>query len=205
MIHHVNDASQNEGMNLSIRTAELKVFINELIDKGYQFIRPNQLEESFGKKSCMITFDDIFQDALENGISFLEDKHIPYVCFISPGFLGEERYIDITALNSLRNSKYCSIGAHGLNHKLFRKLTKKEKIEEISKEKHEMLLGCEIEDFAFPFGSLYACDSLSVKLARKSYFRVYSTFNYQTRVEDLKSFIPRINLNSSFISQRRIR
>ena len=61
-----------------------------MLDAGYQFIRPNQLEESFENKACMITFDDIFKDALENGISFLEDNHIPYVCFISPGFLGEE-------------------------------------------------------------------------------------------------------------------
>ena len=139
------------------------------------------------------------------GIPILEDNHIPYVCFISPSFLGKERYINESELNSLRKSIYCSIGAHGINHRLFRKLTTNEKLEEISKEKHEQLLGCEIEDFAFPYGSLYACDNLSIKYARKEYLRVYSSLNYQTRFEDLKYFIPRINLNSSFIAQNRLR
>lgn len=198
MIHHVSDTSLNEEMNLSIRTAEFKTFINGLVDAGYQFIKPDQLEKSFEKKSCMITFDDIFKDALENGISYLEDNHIPYVCFISPGFLGEEGYIDEAELNELRNSRYCSIGAHGLNHKLFRKLTEDRKKEEISKEKHELLLGCEIEDFAFPFGSIYACDKTSIKIANKEYLRVYSTLNYQA-IRNSMHFIPRINLNAEYV------
>ena len=179
MVHHVSDTPLDEEMNLSIRTNEFKAFINELTDEGYQFIRPDQLKRSFEKKSCMITFDDVFKDALENGISYLEDNYIPYVCFISPGFLGEERYIDGDELKELQNSRYCSIGAHGINHKLFRKLTEDRKAEEISKEKHELLLGCEIEDFAFPFGSLYACDKTSIKMANEEYPRVYSTLNYQ--------------------------
>ena len=198
MIHHVSDAPLYEEMNLSIRTTEFKTFIKGLVDAGYQFIRPDQLGESFEKKACMITFDDIFKDALENGISFLEDNHIPYVCFISPGFLGEERYINKSELNGLRKSRYCSIGAHGINHKLFRKLTGNEKLEEISKEKHELLLGCEIEDFAFPYGSLYACDKTSIKMTKEEYLRVYSTLNYQAS-RDSTYFIPRINLNSKYI------
>lgn len=198
MIHHVSDVPKNEEINLSIRTTEFKTFINGLLDAGYQFIRPNQLEESFENKACMITFDDIFKDALENGISFLEDNHIPYVCFISPGFLGEERYINKSELNGLRKSRYCSIGAHGINHKLFRKLTGNEKLEEISKEKHELLLGCEIEDFAFPYGSLYACDKTSIKMTKEEYLRVYSTLNYQAS-RDSTYFIPRINLNSKYV------
>lgn len=198
MIHHVSDAPLYEEMNLSIRTTEFKTFIKGLVDAGYQFIRPDQLGESFEKKACMITFDDIFKDALENGISFLEDNHIPYVCFISPGFLGEERYINKSELNGLRKSRYCSIGAHGINHKLFRKLTGNEKLEEISKEKHELLLGCEIEDFAFPYGSLYACDKTSIKMTKEEYLRVYSTLNYQAS-RDSMYFIPRINLNSKYV------
>lgn len=205
MVHHVSKDPRNEEMNLSIHTTEFKTIINELTDAGYQFVRPSQLEKNFKNKACMITFDDIFKDALENGIPILEDNHIPYVCFISPSFLGKERYINESELNSLRKSIYCSIGAHGINHRLFRKLTTNEKLEEISKEKHEQLLGCEIEDFAFPYGSLYACDNLSIKYARKEYLRVYSSLNYQARFEDLKYFIPRINLNSSFIAQNRLR
>lgn len=198
MIHHVSDAPLNEEVNLSIRTTEFKTFINGLMDAGYLFIRPDQLEESFEKKACMITFDDIFKDAFENGISFLEDNHIPYVCFISPSFLGEERYINERELNDLRKSSYCSIGAHGINHRLFRKLTTNEKIEEISREKHELLLGCEIEDFAFPYGSLYACDKTSIKMTNEEYLRVYSTVNYQA-TRNSPYFIPRINLNSKYV------
>lgn len=201
MVHHVDDFPMEQRMNLSIRTAEFKTFIYCLADEGYHFIKPDQLEESFDKKSCMITFDDIFKDAFDNGISFLEDSHIPYVCFISPGFIGENKYIDETDLNCLRNSSFCTIGAHGLNHKLFRKLSESEKAKEISSKEHELLLGCKINDFAFPFGSLYACDNHSVNLARNEYSRVYSTFNFQTRKGDLRKMIPRINLNSEFVSQ----
>lgn len=198
MIHHVCDSPFDVEKNLSIRTSEFKFFINEMADKGYQFIRPDQIEESLDKKACMITFDDIFKDALENGISYLEDNHIPYVCFISPVFIGEEKYIDRSELIGLQHSTYCTIGAHGLNHRMFRKLAKEEKTEEISKERHELLLGCEIKDFAFPFGSVYACDKESLKIANREYDRVYSTINYRA-TKDSMVFIPRVNLNSELL------
>ena len=202
MVHHVTNFSIEERSNLSIRTSEFKTFIERLAGEGYCFIRPDQLEQSFGKKTCMITFDDIFKDAFDNGISFLEDNHIPYLCFISPGYLGKEKYIDGIDLKRLQNSSCCTIGAHSINHRLFRELLENEKIKEISNKEHELLLGCEIKDFAFPYGSLYACDSFSVKVARQEYSRVYSTLNFQSIKGDIGGMLPRINLNSEYVSRK---
>ncbi len=202
MVHHVTSLSIEERNNLSIGNSEFRTFIEELSDEGYQFIRPDQLEESFGKKTCMITFDDIFKDAFDNGISYLEDNNIPYLCFISPGYLGKEKYIDEVDLNCLLHSSFCTIGAHGLNHRLFRQLSENEKKKEISNKEHELLLGCKIKDFAFPYGSFYACDSFSVKTAKQEFSRVYSTLNSQSIKGDLGGMIPRINLNSEFVSRK---
>lgn len=199
MIHHVSDDPINEEMNLSIRTTEFKVFINGLLDAGYQFIKPSQLEDSFDRKACMITFDDIFKDAMTNAITYLESINIPYMCFVSPVFIGKEGYIDERELKNLRDSSLCTIGGHGISHKLFRFLTSQEKIEELCRERHEQLLGCEIEDFAFPYGSIYACDSKSIKMAQREYKRVYSTLNCKVTSRDKIWFLPRINLNSKTV------
>ena len=201
MVHHVNQYPRPEEANLTIRTDEFKMFIKNLIKNEYCFIKPEQLESSFGKQACMITFDDVCCDAMQNAIPYLEENHIPYVCFISPVFIGKKGYIDRIDLQFLNDSKYCTIGAHGINHKLFRNLTKQQKIEELSRERHEELLGCTIHDFAFPYGSYFACDMQSIIRACKEYRRVYTTLSYKAISDDLYFFLPRINLNSTYVSR----
>ena len=197
MIHHVNNNSAEGEKNLTIRTSEFETFIDVLEKRGFYFIKPIQLENYLEIKACMITFDDMYKDAMENAIPYLEKKRIPYVCFISQGFIDEVGYVDKNDLERLNTSQLCTIGAHSLHHKLFRFLTKKQKEEELSKREHEHLLGCKIKDFAFPYGSFYACDRESKLLAKKEYQRVYSTLNYCVTEKDSVEFLPRVNLNSN--------
>lgn len=205
MVHHVNENAAENEKNLTIGTKEFRDFINVLIDNNYKFLRPEEIERSFGSKSCMVTFDDVCKDAIENGIPFLEEKKIPYVCFVSPGFVDQEGYLNSNDLIILRNSGLCTIGAHSLHHKIFRNLAEQEKQEELAKSEHEILLDCQIKDFAFPYGSVYACDRASIKLAKKEYTRVYSTLNCNMCENDLTRLFPRINLNSQCILNNELR
>jgi len=196
MLHHVTDAVDESKRNLSITTDEFVRFISKKLDDGFVFISSENIQNSFNTKSCLLTFDDVCKDAYENALPELEKRAIPYLCFISPSFIGLDGYLSEYDVAHLRKSNFCTVGAHSLNHGLFRYMNITQKKIELSKEAHEEQLGCSINDFAFPYGSLYACDKESRQLASNEYQRVYSTINCKAIRRYGMGFLPRINLNS---------
>lgn len=200
MFHHITDYPKDNEKRLNIKVNEFISFINSLKSDGVKFVAPFVLNQSFGQNKCILTFDDGHKDAFLNAIPVLEMKKIPYIYFVSPGFVGKEGYISKNDLLFLKASKFCTLGAHGLNHRAFRFLSRQDKAYELSRRKHEIVLGCNIEDFAFPYGSLYAVDNQSICMARKEYKRVYSTFNYRANVTDNNTLFPRISITSVLIN-----
>lgn len=82
MVHHVNNNTAEGEKNLTIRTGEFETFVDALEEREFHFIKPIQLENSFETKACMITFDDIYKDAMENAIPYLEKKiYLMYALF----------------------------------------------------------------------------------------------------------------------------
>lgn len=198
MVHHVSKHSVVGSENLTIDKDVFFRFIERLVSEEVRFLTPDQIDFSESGKRCLLTFDDVCNDAWENAFDFLEKKEIPYVCFVTPSFVGKQGYISKDALRSLVDSRFCTVGAHGIHHKMFRQLSDSEKKAEMSKSEHEKLLGCVINDFAFPFGSIFACDKKSIQLANQSYSRVYSTMNCRAKTCTDIRFIPRINLNTVY-------
>lgn len=140
-----------------------------------------------GTRYTAITFDDGFEDAVENAVPELVMRRIPGLFFITTGFLGEvaewwpdpapERNRRIATPEQLRQLpvEWISIGAHTLTHPRLSQLDEMDARREILEPRRrlETLLGRTIETFSFPHGDFN--DTLVRWCREAAYKRVFTT------------------------------
>lgn len=116
-----------------------------------------------------ITFDDAFDNLLNNALPVLEYYHIPATIFAVAGNLGEtphwkmppghpesnEKTMTADQLISLSKNPLIKIGSHTLTHPDLTAISYDQVRIELadSKQKLEMLLGYSVEDLALPHGA----------------------------------------------------
>lgn len=170
-------------------------------------IRPlSEIGKNYNTKEFYITFDDIFSFAYENAMRWLEKNRIPFAVFITFNLINKEGYISSEQLRELNSFKYCTIGSHGMNHSVMRKLGNKALFELVeSKKQFENELNRKIEYFAFPYGSCFACSKKNINQVRKAgYSHAFSTYGYSISKKILNNkglFLPRITITDSWIEK----
>ena len=119
-----------------------------------------------GLRYAAVTFDDGFEDAIENTVPELVKRNIPAVFFVTADFLGtlaswwpestDERNRRIASVAQLRAipRKLIRIGAHTLTHPHLSDLDEADAKREIAESRRhlELLLGYGVETFSFPYG-----------------------------------------------------
>jgi peptidoglycan/xylan/chitin deacetylase (PgdA/CDA1 family) len=135
-----------------------------------------------------ITFDDAFENLLENAIPVLEDYQIPAIIFAVAGNLGEtprwempsnhpesyEKTMTADQLASLSKHHLIKIGSHTVTHPNLVEISPEQAKTELvdSKQQLEALLGCLVEDLALPYG---AYNQTVLTMAQEAgYQRVYT-------------------------------
>lgn len=156
--------------------------------------------------NILLTFDDIFSSAFQNAIPVLQAKGLPYAVFIAPGLLGQPDYITPDELRVLAADPLCTIGAHSMRHGLMRPLSAEACRKEMTDSKHflEDMLGREVADFAFPYGSVYACSRANIRQVSSCGFRrAFSTLNRSVTERDFAQpwFLPRRNVNDTVLKR----
>lgn len=201
MFHRVSREICSAHENISISLEAFRKFIERKRKQDWNFLNMEKLKagDSYCEKNAVITFDDMFEDAYENAIPVLREYGIPYTVFIAPALVGTSGYISEEQLQALKEDELCTIGAHSISHKILRKLSLNEKKKEIALCENEKMLGCTISYFAYPYGSIYACDRKSQLLVKEEYKLGFSTLNFRLTQQYMKKkffFIPRINVNN---------
>lgn len=124
---------------------------------------PNLLS---GGRYAAITFDDAFEDAVENAVPELVQRKIPAIFFVTPGFLGQaaawwpagqsERNRRIASAEQLRRlpPDLIEFGAHSVTHPRLSELDESDARREIVESRRSLkaLLGREVDTFSFPYG-----------------------------------------------------
>lgn len=199
MFHQINDdKTEWKDRGVSITQSGFKMFIEGLQAKRCHFLALDDLSADKAKPgNVIITFDDIFQDAVKNAIPFLVERNIPFCIFITENYIDSDGFLTSESLQELLDEPLCTIGFHTKNHKLMRFLTRKEVGEEMECIDFEKLVGRNISFFAFPYGSLYACTIRSILVAKRKYTFSFSTVSIPCSKRRLKKapyFVPRINI-----------
>ena len=199
MFHQINDDKTKwKDKGVCITQSSFEIFIEGIQAKGYNFLALNELSlDKVNPNNVIITFDDIFQDAVNNAIPILIKKNIPFTIFVTENYIDSENFLTQDSLKKLMNEPLCTIGFHTRNHKLMRYLKGKELSKEIECSDFEKIIDKNVLFFAFPYGSIYACSLKSILNVKNKYLYAFSTISIpcsKRRFQKAPYFLPRINI-----------
>lgn len=101
-----------------------------------------------------ITFDDGYQDNLTVALPLLEKFQLPMTIFVTAGFLGRDTYLSESELRELSQHPLVTVGAHGLWHRHFNRLTTADARFELTESRRLLagITGRPVDLLAWPFG-----------------------------------------------------
>ncbi len=163
-----------------------------------------------GKRYAALTFDDGFQNVVENAIPEMVARRIPATIFVVPSLLGENPAWNTLGADYIREELLISpaqlkalprelitIGSHTMTHAWLPSATEAEAHEEISQSRESLqrLLHQRIDLFSFPYGG---CNDRLIELCREAgYARVF-TIVPRLAFRDAEEFVTgRIEVNPS--------
>lgn len=192
MFHNVDETNDI----YSITKNDFESFLMWLLENK-KIVDVETLIKERNKDNVVITFDDVYASVYKNAYPILKKYKVPYYTFVNNDLLNKDDYVTNKMVREMLNKSGCILGSHNLKHELSRfkdiELFKKE-IKE-SKKKLEKTFDVEVKDFAFPYGSMYACSKENISEASKLYKNVYMTYALPYN-KDYVNIIPRININS---------
>lgn len=151
-----------------------------------------------------ITFDDGFRDNLTAALPLLEKFQLPMTLFVTAGFLGREGYLSEQELVELSKHPLITIGAHGLWHRHFNRLTTDEARFELVESRSLLIeiIGQKVDLLAWPYGECSAeLEALSAKCGYRAAWSVWkgsNTAHSRRRVplgrnDDLPRFVAKVS------------
>lgn len=202
MFHQVtNDVTEWKDSEYCITTDAFCSFLNKA-ENRYKIEKTDNLimKRTASDAYAFITFDDAFACVYNEAVPILLEKEIPFTVFLTTDLIGKEGYMTREMVETLSKTPLCTIGAHGVSHRMFRNMSDAEAISELrnSKKILSSIIGKSIELFAFPYGSLFACSRRDIKLLRGEGYKMgFSTIKapLNKRSTRNKYFIPRYNVN----------
>lgn len=200
VFHQVtNDYSIWQDADCAITLRGFQNFIGRIKRLGVEFGKVEDFNNFAGDKKIYITFDDVYEDAVENAVPFLIKEKVPFCIFVTTRLIGKEGYITMEQLKALAGEPLCTIGFHTKSHKMMRFLSEDEVSDEINREPLEKLIDKKIDYFAYPFGSCYAVSKSNIKrIIDERYKLAFSTLKISINAiirKKFDGFLPRININ----------
>ena len=196
MIHSVGD--ERHEFNISIESFErlLKsISSNNIV----------RLEEWERKRDFLcLTFDDVPDSFYHNAYPLLVQYGVPFTIFVSCSLLDTPLYISSDMLKEIASCPLCTLGSHGNKHIFFRDFNKEEALNDLLSSKNylERIAGKEVNLFAFPYGSIYACGLRNKRIVSNCYKYGFGTIASPiTKPLTLpKYYLPRINVSEKMLS-----
>ncbi len=152
-----------------------------------------------------LTFDDVPDSFYYNAYPLLLKYKLPFTVFISCSLLDTPHFLTTEMLKEIAMCDLCTVGSHGCKHDFYRLFDTKCAINELllSKNRLEGIIKKDIELFAFPYGSFYACGLKHIRLVSNYYKFGFGTVKSPvTRPLFLpKFFLPRINVDEILTSK----
>ncbi len=145
--------------------------LDHLLDAGCTFIGEDLFLESLAgnreasAREVLLTFDDGYQELLDNAVPALESRSIPAHIFIVSGFVGREnswelslpatsrRHLSRDEIRDLSERGF-SFGSHTRTHRDLTRLGAGEVRDELVRSKGELeeILGFAVRSLSYPFG-----------------------------------------------------
>ena len=193
MFHNVNDDKDT----YSISKEHFVSFIDYL-SKNKKIVDIRTLIEEKDPDNVVLTFDDVYDSVYENAYPLLKENGVPYYLFVCNEYLDKKAYLTSSMVEEMLKNSKAVLGSHNYYHELSRfvdaKIVKERMME--SKKQLEDRFNIVVEDFAFPYGSIYACSNKNIEDASFVFEHVFMTYGLDYNKE-YGNIIPRINMNDA--------
>ena len=160
----------------------------ELLKRNFKVIKSDYFGElKSNKKHVILTFDDGFENLIENAVPILTEKNLPFTIFFITNYFGKKPGWQIPEYHSDKHQKIMTIdqmssipkdlltvGSHTVNHNKLTDLNDEEINFELSESKIilEKLIGENVKTISFPNGEYN--NSIVKKCFEIGYKRVFT-------------------------------
>lgn len=173
MFHSIADSNNSSIGQDECSKKDFIHYLDHCHQIGIRFISPDQLltlnTEDAVMNNAVITFDDGYKSVWTIVKDELQERNIPFTCFITTSFIGQEEYITSEQLKELSDNELCTIGMHSDQHVLWRGKSKDElKTDYLRcREIITRVTGHEPQYFAFPYGSYAAVSKRNIDVIKE--------------------------------------
>lgn len=222
LLYHRIAVSTDDPLMLCVSPSGFEKHL-QFLTKKYNVISLSELSRrttsgSLEGNEAAVTFDDGYQDNLNNALPLLEKYNVPATIFISTkSFGGKASFEGVAEFNEhdnvlflsedeikvLSNNPLIEIGAHTVTHPRLSSLNLNDQKQEIIESKMvlEKITGKEITMFAYPFGGAYDFNSTSEQVVKDVGFEfAYTSTGFLTRNTKKHFRISRLNVRECEIS-----
>lgn len=201
MLHWIEDTNiVGDANQYRIPISQFKKLLIYLRSKNTIVLYNWEKENNF----YALTIDDVPECFYYSAFPLLKEFQIPFTLFVNTSLLDQNGYITKDQLVEMSQSDLCTIGSHGVNHCEYSALNRRQLNREFSKSKTilESITEKEVNLFAFPYGSYYACGFFNKGLVLCEYKYAFGTVSCPITKPLLigKRFLPRINVDNSYIN-----
>lgn len=192
MVHGFKEKPHNAFELTRASFEKLMLFLN---NNGWHAMTQEELiAGNWRKKSFYLTFDDVYDTVFTEAFPVLQKLNIPFTLFVTRDLVDKETYITQTHLGELKKSPLCSIGAHGIQHLVFRNLSR----EEVAGQ-------CTVSStFAFPYGRIVevSCSNRR-QIGEMDYALGFSALEGTLSANWFSGryFLPRVNVSERFVEK----
>jgi peptidoglycan/xylan/chitin deacetylase (PgdA/CDA1 family) len=128
------------------------------------------LHSATSRRLAAITFDDGYRDNLTVALPLLERFQLPMTLFVAAGLVGRDGYLSADELREISQHPLVTVGAHGLWHRHFNRLTPEEARFELIESRRLLaeITSSTIDLMAWPYGE---CNPELEKLSAECGYR----------------------------------
>jgi peptidoglycan/xylan/chitin deacetylase (PgdA/CDA1 family) len=174
----------------------------QFLKSGYTVVPLQALEtemnDGFDERLVVLTFDDAYQDFIDNAAPVLEALKLPSTVFVPSGFIGgwnkwdrrinnvvQRRLMSARRIRTLSDSGCVEIGSHTIGHHRMTALSEEQmRLEAInSKAALEDITNKPLVSFAYPYGQLGDFSTTSTRVLQEAGYRYAVTTNWGTMQE----------------------
>ncbi len=193
MFHKVSE----EDDLYAIRPEHFRTLLEHLL-RNKKIVDSEILIQKKDPDNVVIGFDDVYESVYRYAYPLLKEKGVPYYLFVCNDYLDQEGYLSSEMVEEMLRDSGAILASHRCHHELSRFMKENELQEELerSRKQLEETFHVEVKDFAFPYGSMYACSKENVATACGLFDHVYMTYALPYN-EEYGNVIPRININNA--------
>lgn len=195
-VYMFHDVGEKGGL-YSISKDNFNEFLNWLIENK-KIVTIDELKNNLSQNNVVLTFDDVFSSVYRNAYPILSEKKIPYYIFLCNDFIEKEEFVSKEEVSEMIKNSNCILGCHRYYHELSRNVDDNNLNNELIKAKNELqeMFNVSIRDFAFPYGSMYACSKENIEVANRLFDNIFMTYNLSYN-HQMKNIMSRININNN--------